>query len=45
VIAIASGTSEKLEFADTFIYGIEGPEALIDAVRGLLSQPKDSLQQ
>jgi DNA-binding NtrC family response regulator len=34
VVAITNEQMEKPEFADTFVYGVEGPEALIEAIRG-----------
>lgn len=34
IVAIAHEQLDKPDFADTFVYGVEGPEALIDAIRG-----------
>ena len=33
IVAITNQRLEKPDFADTFVYGIEGPEALIQAIR------------
>jgi DNA-binding NtrC family response regulator len=33
IIAITNQQMEKPDFADTFVYGVEGPEALIEAIR------------
>jgi hypothetical protein len=38
IIAVANQPVEKLEVADTLVYGIEGPEVLIDAIRGKLAK-------
>jgi len=34
IIAISNQPVETLEIADSFVYGIEGPEVLIEAIRG-----------
>jgi hypothetical protein len=34
IIAVANEPVEKLEVADSLVFGIEGPEVLIDALRG-----------
>ena len=34
IIAVANQPVEKLEVADSLIFGIDGPEVLIDALRG-----------
>jgi DNA-binding NtrC family response regulator len=34
IIEIANQKLEKPEFADVFVYGVDGPEALIEALRG-----------
>jgi DNA-binding response OmpR family regulator len=33
IVAITNKQVEHADFADTFVYGIDGPEALIDALR------------
>jgi len=33
IVAITNEQTETPEFADTFVYGVEGPEALIEAIR------------
>jgi len=33
IIAITNEQMDKPEFADTFVYGVEGPEALIESVK------------
>lgn len=33
IIAVSNEHVETLQFADSFVYGIEGPEVLIDAIR------------
>lgn len=33
IIAITNARLEKPDFADTFVYGVEGPEVLIEAIR------------
>lgn len=33
IVEITNQRMEKSDFADTFVYGVEGPEALIDAIR------------
>jgi DNA-binding NtrC family response regulator len=38
VVAVANENWDKPTFADTYVYGIEGPEALIDAIRGAKGQ-------
>jgi CheY-like chemotaxis protein len=37
MILIADEPIEKPDFADTFVYGLEGPELLIEAIRGAMS--------
>ena len=37
IVAVANKQMEKPIFADRFVYGIEGPEALIDAVRASMA--------
>ena len=37
IVLIANEHMEKPQFAGTFVYGVEGPEALIEAVRGSMS--------
>jgi DNA-binding response OmpR family regulator len=34
IVAITNSKLDKPEFADTLVFGVEGPEALIEAVRG-----------
>ena len=36
-VAISNQQMEKPEFADTHVYGVEGPEALIEAVSGSMN--------
>ena len=38
IVAVASENMEKPEFADSYVYGIEGPEALIVAVHGYVNR-------
>jgi CheY-like chemotaxis protein len=38
IIAVANQAVETLEVADSLVYGIEGPEGLIDAIRGNLEK-------
>jgi hypothetical protein len=33
IVAITNEQMEKPDVADTFVYGVEGPEALIEAIR------------
>jgi|SRR5215469_4026907 len=33
IVEITNERMEKSDFADTFVYGVEGPEALIEAIR------------
>lgn len=33
IVEITNRRMEKSHFADTFVYGLEGPEALIEAIR------------
>jgi hypothetical protein len=33
IVAIRNAKTERPEFADAFVYGVEGPEVLIDALR------------
>jgi uncharacterized protein (DUF169 family) len=33
IVAVTNEQMEKPEFADSFVYGVEGPEALIEAIR------------
>jgi DNA-binding NtrC family response regulator len=33
IVAITNQRLEKPDFADIFVYGVDGPEALIDAIR------------
>ena len=35
---------EKPQFADALVYGVEGPEALIDAVSALVLQRAESAE-
>ena len=39
IVAIANKHIEKADFADMFVYGVEGPEALIEAVRSVTPEP------
>jgi hypothetical protein len=34
IIAVSNQHVETVEIADSFVYGIEGPEVLIEAIRG-----------
>lgn len=34
IVAVTNSKMDKAEFADAFVYGVEGPEALIQAIRG-----------
>jgi DNA-binding response OmpR family regulator len=38
IIAVSNEHIERLEVADSFVYGIEGPEVLIDAIRAVTQQ-------
>ena len=38
IIAVANQPVEKLDVADSLVYGIDGPEVLIDAIRGKLEK-------
>ena len=38
IIAVSNQQVNTLEFADSFVYGIEGPEVLIEAIRGECSE-------
>jgi hypothetical protein len=38
IIAVANQNVETLDVADSLVYGIEGPEVLIDAIRGNLEE-------
>ena len=38
IVAVAGENMEKPEFADSYVYGIEGPEVLIEAIRGYVSK-------
>ena len=33
IVAVTNSKMDKAEFADAFVYGVEGPEALIEAIR------------
>jgi len=33
IVAITNQPLEKPDFADSFVYGLEGPEVLIDTIR------------
>jgi DNA-binding NarL/FixJ family response regulator len=33
IVAITNEQMDKAEFADSFVYGVEGPEALIEVIR------------
>ncbi len=38
IIAVSNQRVDTLEIADSFVYGIDGPEVLIEAIRGLLAK-------
>lgn len=34
IVAVTNSKLDEAEFADAFVYGVEGPEALIEAISG-----------
>lgn len=40
IIAVSNQHVETLEIADSFVYGIDGPEVLTDAIRATLAKSK-----
>ncbi len=44
VVLIVNEHIEKPDFADAFVYGVEGPEALIEAVASAVEKSRSALQ-
>lgn len=44
IIAVSNQHVEKLEIADSFVYGIDGPEVLIDAIRGNIQRKSNPVR-